>query len=584
MAPPSMTADEFAGRIFDYLIVGGGTAGLAVAARLSEDPGLLVGVVEAGSDALDDDVIDNPGRALQAFGTKYDWQFETVPQPGFGGRKVNWPRGKVLGGSSALNLMTWNRGCREDYDAWRDLGNKGWGWDDLLPFFKKCETFHPPNEETRLAKREHFDRQAIGTEGPVSASYSKQYSATHQLCYDTWLAMGIPENVAHHSGSNVGVWTNPVSVNPRDGKRSYAASAYYAPIASRPNLWVLTDALVEEVVLSKVDDKWTATGVRFRHGGSTSVASALREVVISAGSVQSPQLLELSGIGDPQILSNAGVDVKVANPNVGENLQDHLMTTFVHGVDPTLQKLNKSAWASPYCYLPVSEASAKENFDEIANRVQALDTLSPHHAAVRKNRFNPGPRLGQMEYIMDLGNFSTSFQPDASEHKMYASTLHILQYPFSIGSIHITTSSPSDKPKIDPRYYSGPHGELDREIMVQCVKLTDKLFQTQPLASIVRERVYPPLSVETDEQLRKWVIDNTTTDWHPVGTCAMGGADGMNTGVVDERLRVYGVQRLRVVDASVMPLQVSAHLQATVYAIGEKGAQMILEDRVSRRL
>jgi len=175
-----------------------------------------------------------------------------------------------------------------------------------------------------LDHREHYDHQAIGTRGPISASYSKKYSVTHQLCYDTWLGMGMPENVAHHSGSNVGVWTNPVSVNPQDGKRSYAASAYYAPIATRPNLVVLTDALVEEIVLSKEDDKWMATGVRFQHAGGEFVASASREVIISAGSVKSPQLLELSGIGNPQILANASIEVKVANPNVGENLQDHL--------------------------------------------------------------------------------------------------------------------------------------------------------------------------------------------------------------------------------------------------------------------
>jgi choline dehydrogenase-like flavoprotein len=266
------------------------------------------------------------------------------------------------------------------------------------------------------------------------------------------------------------------------------------------------------------------------------------------------------------------------------------VTTFVYEVDPNIEVTNKGAWASTYCYLPVSEAVAKEGFDRIANRVQALNTLSPHNAAILKNRFHPGIRLGQMEYIIDLGNFDPFFRPDTSDNKMYASMLQILQYPFSIGSVHISppskeegSASSSDKPLVDPGYYSGSRGELDREIMTQCVKLTDKLFQSQPLLSIVRGRAYPPPSVETDEQMTKWVIDNTTTDWHPVGTCAMGGVGGMETGVVDERLKVYGVERLRVVDASVMPLQISAHLQSTVYVIGEKGAHMILEDQVSRR-
>ncbi|KAI3322688.1 GMC oxidoreductase [Xylariaceae sp. AK1471] len=592
MLPPFVSATDFVARDFDYLIVGGGTAGLVVAARLSEDPDLTVGVLEAGPAALDEDAINEPGRFLQTLGSKYDWQFETVPQPGLGGRILAWPRGKVLGGSSALNLMTWNRGCREDYDAWRNLGNEGWGWDDLLPFFKKCEKFHLPDEKTRIVNREYYDHQAIGTNGPVSASYIKQYSATHQLCYDTLLSMGVTENVAHHSGSNVGVWTNPVSVNPENGKRSYAAPAYYAPNALRPNLVVLTEALVKEVVLSKVDDKWTATGVRFECAGRELTASALREVILSAGSVQSPQLLELSGVGSPEILADAGVEVKVCNLNVGENLQDHLMTVSVFEVDPSLVVANKSASATSFCYLPVSEASTKEGFEQIVNRIQALNTLSPRNDSVFKNRFDRDVKLGQFEYIFDLGNWNAQFQPDASEGKVYASMLQILQYPFSVGSLHIrpsskstspTTSTISDKPVINPGYYSGPHGEADLEIMTQCIQFTDSVCRSQPLAGIVRGRVYPPASIDTDEQLKEWVVQNTTTDWHPIGTCAMGGAGGIETGVVDDRLRVYGVERLRVIDASIMPLQISAHLQATVYAIAEKGAYMISEDKVSRR-
>ncbi|KAI1818224.1 GMC oxidoreductase [Poronia punctata] len=583
----SINAEDFAIRDFDYLVVGGGTAGLAVAARLSEDPDLLVGVLEAGSAGFDDDLISNPGRSLQALGSDYDWQFETLPQPGLGGRRIGWPRGKVLGGSSALNLMAWTRGCKEDYDAWRDMGNEGWGWRELLPFFQKCEKFHLPDEKTRIAHREHYDHEAIGTDGPVSASYSKQYSATHQLCYDTWLSMGFPENVSHHSGSNVGVWTNPVSVDPRDGKRSYAASAYYKPNAARPNLLVLTEALAEEIVLSSGDgNRWTATGIRFRQGGREFVASAAREVIISAGSVQSPQLLELSGIGIPQVLAAAGIDVKVPSTNVGENLQDHLMTTSVFEVDPSLKVTNHSAWASTFCYLPLSEAVEKAAYDDIVNSIESLETLSAHNATILRNRFKPGVKVGQFEYIFDLGNLNPQYRPDASEGKVYASMLQILQYPFSVGSVHIPSSkgvSVSDKPEINPGYYAMPHGEVDREIMVQCMQLTDKLCRSQPLSDIVRGRVYPPASAETDEQLREWVVANTTTDWHPVGTCAMGGAGGIDAGVVDARLRVYGVDRLRIVDASVMPLQVSAHLQTTVYVIGEKGAQMILEDKVPRR-
>ncbi|KAI0116131.1 GMC oxidoreductase [Hypoxylon sp. NC0597] len=595
MSALSTSPADFVARNYDYLIIGGGTAGLAVAARLSEDPNLLIGVIEAGPSAPEEETINNPSRILQTLGTKYDWQFETVPQTGLGGRTLAWPRGKVLGGTSALNLMTWNRGNKEDYDAWEKLGNKGWGWDALLPFFQKSETFHPPNATSQVINREYFDHQAIGTNGPVHASYAKEYPKTHQLCYDTLLELGIPENRAHHAGSNVGVWTNLTSVNPEDNIRSYASPAYFVPNSSRPNLFVLTEALLEEITLSRESGEWTATGARFTHGGTSFTAQVSREVILSAGSVQSPQLLELSGIGDPQILSDAGVQLKVSNPNVGENLQDHLLAISVFEVDPSLQKTESASPGTPYCYLPISAVTSQEKFGQIATKVNALEQSPREKMAILQSRFNPTAQLGQIEYIFDLANWNSNFQPEADSGKKYASVLQILQYPFSRGSIHIQKRSESgldewgpptitDKPVIDPGYYSGAHGEIDLEIMTECVRFSEKLCQSPPLSSVIRSRVAPPSSVVDDGDLRDWVVKNMTTDWHPVGTCAMGGRGGIHSGVVDDRLRVYGVKRLRVVDASIMPLQISAHLQATVYAIAEKGAHLIREDNLARRM
>ncbi|KAI1079025.1 putative choline dehydrogenase [Whalleya microplaca] len=594
MSPLAINAAEFAARDFDYIIVGGGTAGLAVAARLSEDSDLIVGIIEAGPAALDDDAINTPGRYLQTLGTRYDWQFETVPQTGLKGRAVPWPRGKVLGGSSALNLMTWNRGNRQDYDVWKELGNKGWGWDDLLPFFKKSEGLHLPNTKTQSANREYYDRQAIGISGPVQASYSKQYAATHQLCYDTLLSLGVKENKAHQAGSNVGVWTNLSSVDPESNTRSYAAPAYYVPNSSRQNLFVLTEALVNEIILSQEKDDLVAIGVRFTRDGTEFVASASREVVLSAGSIQSPQLLELSGVGNPEILSEAGIQAKLANRNVGENLQDHLMTVSVFEVDSSLAIANTGAPACPTCYLPVSDVTTQAVFETLSSKIKDRDAVSPLKRNVFQSRFEANAGLGQFEYIFELGNWSSFFRPESADGKMYASILQILQYPFSEGSIHIRPSSKSavdgpksailSKPLIDPKYYAGSYGQLDLEIMTHCIRFTDKLCSTKPLSDVICGRAYPPPSTTSDDELREWVVHNTTTDWHPVGTCAMGGDGGINTGVVDHRLRVYGVKRLRVVDASIMPLQISAHLQATVYAIAEKGAHMILEDRLERRI
>ncbi|KAI0886748.1 GMC oxidoreductase [Annulohypoxylon maeteangense] len=593
MAATSISPVEFAARKFDYIVIGGGTAGLAIAARLSEDPNITVGVLEAGPAALEEDTINAPSPVLKTLGTNYDWQFETVPQPGLGGRTLAWPRGKVLGGTSALNLMTWNRGNKEDYDAWEGLGNKGWGWNDMLPFFKKSERIHVPSEEAQAAYQLHFDPQAVGTDGPIHASYAKEYSKMHRLCYDTLINLGIPENRAHHSGSNVGVWTNLNSVNPDDNTRSYASLAYYVPNSSRKNLLILAEALVQEVIISQENGEWTATGVHFMHRGNPYTVSASREVVISAGSVQSPQLLELSGVGNPHILEDAGIEVKVANPNVGENLQDHLLSISVFEVDPSLEKPKLEPPGTPYCYLPISTATSEGGFEKIASKVRTLERHPEEKTKILQSRFDPSTRLGQFEYIFDLTNWSSDFQPEPDTGKKYASILQILQYPFSRGSIHIRKRSElersegrrltiAEKPIINPGYYSGPGGEIDLDAMTQCIRFADKICQSAPLSEVVRSRVVPPSSIESDAELRGWAVKNTSTDWHPVGTCGMGGSGGIHSGVVDDRLRVYGVKRLRVVDASIMPLQISAHLQATVYAIAEKGAHLIREDNAGR--
>ncbi len=231
------------------------------------------------------------------------------------------------------------------------------------------------------------------------------------------------------------------------------------------------------------------------------------------------------------------------------------------------------------CYLPFSQAMPHEALTSIVSASSAVSASLSEREHILHSRLSIGDNLGQIEYIFDLGNWSTFFDPDLSQGKKYGTMLQILQHPFSKGTIHIRPngSTVTDKPIIDPQYYSGLRGHLDLEIMTQCQRFAHRISETKPLADIIRGRVFPPPDI-SDDELREWVVQTTVTDWHPVGTCAMGGSGGIRTGVVDERLRVYGVGGLRVVDASIMPLQISAHLQATVYAIGEKAAHMILQD------
>lgn len=605
----SVDPESFCSQPFDYLIVGGGTAGLVVATRLSENPNIRVGVLEAGPAAFDEPLINIPGRFGESLGTKYDWKFETTPQAGIGGRQLPWPRGKVLGGTSALNFMTWNRGCREDYDAWEALGNGGWGWNDLLPFFKKSEHFlPPPNQEDKFSI--YFNPENHGTSGPIFSIYSTEFGASHQYWHSTLHALGVETNKNHFGGSNVGGWTSLTSVEPRTRSRCYSANGYYKPVASRPNLTVLTEAFVEEVIIEKVAGEWAATGARFSRSGLEYRAQALREVIICCGSVQSPQLLEISGVGNPSILQAAGIDVKVPNLNVGENLQEHMMTATIYEISPdittpddlrsapdllasALQTYTSNASGpltqipSSVSYLPFSSVMPTPHLDRITALIPTAPAASDAYSTLRHKilaeRFSPGSNLGQIEFNFDTSNYSPYFV--AEPGKKYATMLQMLQYPFSTGSIHIpasqTKATMHEKPIIDPKYYQGPGGEVDFQTMVESQAFAHKITTTTPLSSIIVKRVFPPLPTKGEDNFEEYVRNYTITDWHPVGTCAMGplaGEEGGFGGVLDARLRVHGVKGLRVVDASVMPLQVSAHIQATVYAIGEKGASLILED------
>jgi choline dehydrogenase-like flavoprotein len=502
------------------------------------------------------------------------------------------------------------------------------------PFFKKSESFHEPSETIQKETLVSRHDGVIGRSGPVQVSYPREFTASHKLWHRTMNSLGVETNDNHLAGSNTGCWTSVVSVNSRDVTRSYAATAYYNPVSSRSNLFLLTAAEVHEILLARDGNgpsPWKAEGVRFSHGRAEFSAFACREVILSAGSVQSPQILELSGIGNSVVLSAAGVAVKVDNPNVGENLQDHLSklprfmpsvctlvtaanrettaTTSVFEVDPSLSNPDDlqidlilaaareeyaEAMTGPLTILPVSVSyvSASRFIQPDSLNVllsSAATDTSPSPTADRdrflRRRFESrSSMLGHVEFIFDLGNWGLDRPPVTPDGKKYGSLLQILQYPFSSGSVHIQPPVIDSSPRrtqlaIDPQYFGGRNGHLDLEIALRAHRFAEKISATQPLASIIQTQVQPSLAdTETDEDLRSWLKRAATTDWHPVGTCAMGGDAGLAGGVVDERLRVYGVKGLRVVDASVMPLQISAHLQATVYAIAEKAAAMIFED------
>ncbi|KAL8685440.1 MAG: hypothetical protein Q9218_007759 [Villophora microphyllina] len=688
MGSLSCDIDKFLSTEFTHLVIGGGTAGLVVAARLAEHEDTVVGILEAGSPAYNEPGIKVPGRFCETLGTEYDWQFATIPQPGLNGRALPWPRGKVLGGTSALNIMTWNRACKEDYDAWEELGNEGWGWEGMLPFFKKSERLHESTPEHQLRHQSHFDRDFHGTDGPIHTIYPSQLGTSHQYWHNTLNKLGVETNRSHFSGSNVGAWTSLTSVEPIQKERSYSTTAYYEPNAGRSNLILLTGATVQEVLLDGSEDGWIARGARFTYQGDEYTVHAQGEVIICAGSVQSPQLLELSGIGNPDILEAAGIEVKVDNSAVGENLQDHMMTCMVFEIDPSIPTIEslrsdpiaakaadleyetsrtglRTCLPASVAYLPFSHYLNPNGLAQTGRSLSSSSLsasmalslpsssppssptstsssppLSPSSSAsslsstpdsptTTKNapsattrtsillrRLTHPQNLGQMEYNFDLSNYNPYFASQPG--KKYATMLMMLQYPFSTGSIHLPPTikggrkaTADDKPIINPRYFEGPGGENDLEMMALGQRFADKIVRTAPLSEIVVKRAWPPEQRSpsatsphpssqgtSPEDFTQWVRDNTVTDWHPVGTCAMGpfpSSPSQNQSrrsssptsekgfVVNSRLRVHGTRNLRVIDASIMPLQISAHLQATVYAIGEKGASLVLEDWIERK-
>ncbi|KAK6334454.1 hypothetical protein TWF730_003669 [Orbilia blumenaviensis] len=600
----ALTGSQFAAIPFDYIIVGGGTAGLVVANRLSANPHIKVGVLEAGADGLDDDIIYTPGKVGWAVGTSYDWNFETIEQPVLGDRKLGWSRGKALGGSSAINFYVWMRGNKIDYDSWSALGNPGWDYNSMVPYFKKPETFHEPSPSDATNFKLDFVTSDHGSTGPINTCYSNTWNGAHQYWHDTLINLGVPRRDTF-GGSNWGVWTGLTSVNPVNRTRSYSASEYWRPYSYRTNFHVLTNAMVKKVNIQSVGGHQTATGVEFTWGGNTYTANAAAEVVLSAGTVQSPQLLELSGVGNPTYLNAAGITVKVNSPHVGENLQDRIMTVMMYEIDDEISNQDPlkdpveladaldeyhtnhtgllTVTPTDFAYVPLRYYLNSTYVNTLRGMVTGTDDRTLHI----KSKLNHTKDLGSMEFVFDPNLLFPLITPEPG--KKYGTVFQMLQYPFSTGNIHIGPAvggiSPTadDHPLIDPKYYEGD-GIVDLYTMVEAQKFADSIARENPLnANVIGQRVFPPEPAPgTETDWEQFVKDFTISDWHPIGTCAMSGL-GINKGVVDEKLRVHGVKKLRVVDASIIPVQISSHLQGTVYAIAEKGADMILEDFQCKR-
>jgi choline dehydrogenase-like flavoprotein len=529
----------------DYIIVGAGAAGCVLAGRLTEDPSISVLLLESGSERRSP-LLSIPAAETVLMGNpKYDWCFETDADPTIDGRSVRIPRGRLLGGSNAINGMIYVRGQREDYDDWAALGNPGWSWADVLPYFKSLECVPAACGENR------------GRSGPISVGPPHDRDELCDAFLQAAAKAGYPENPDYNSGHQEGF--GYYQVNHKQGRRSSAAGTYLKEARRRPNLTLLTDAHVAGL---RFDGK-RCVGVDFRHNGADHKADCGREVIVSAGTVQSPQLLELSGIGSAEVLGNTGVPVIHHLPGVGENFRDHFAARLRWRVRQPITFNERSRGLG-----------LVREIAEYARTRRGLLSLpiALGHGFVRSSDRETRPDI-QFHFSPASYGAGSSRRLDTAP----GMTLGVYQLrPESRGSIHIRSRNPLTAPAIRTRFLET---ELDRVKLVAGMRIARQIIEGPSLDPYRAYELSPGPDVQTDDELLAYARAHGDTSYHPVGTCRMGSDP---QAVVDQRLRVHGVQDLRVIDASVMPAMVSGNTNAASLMIGEKGAAMVLQDHRKR--
>lgn len=528
----------------DYVVVGGGSAGCVMAARLSENGKYSVCLLEAGPPDRNIWIHIPIGYGKTMFNKKLNWGFYTDPEPNMLGREIYWPRGKTLGGSSSINGLIYIRGQKDDYDAWAEQGNPGWSWEECLPYFRKLENNDLGPGPTR------------GTDGPLHATSIK---ASHELVdafVDSAEKNGVRRSADFNTGDSEGAGYYQLTTH--KGRRCSTSVAYLKPARHRPNLRVITEAHATRVIMEGT----RAVGVEYRKHGKLIRINANREVILSTGALQSPQLLQLSGIGPASLLQEHGIPVVKDMPGVGSNLQDHLQIRLIYEVTKP-----------------------------ITNNDQLRSLMGQARIGLQWLLFRSGPlAIGINQGAMFCRALpDESSRPDTqfhfatlsadmaggSVHDFSGCTYSMCQLrPESRGRVQITSADPFEPPSMQANYLST---DLDRRMAIAGVRFARRIASTEPMKSLMKREFRPGHDAQTDDEILQFCREYGATIFHPSGTAKMGTVNDPMA-VVDHRLRVHGIERLRVVDVSVMPTLVSGNTNVPVVMIAERASEFILED------